>query len=58
LGNHHKPPERPLSASAFQLVDLVRVGAYGLQLHWGDGHATGIYTFEYMRRLAQATAGG
>ena len=29
---------RPLS------VELV--GAYGLQVHWSDGHGTGIYTFE------------
>jgi DUF971 family protein len=29
---------RPLS------VELV--GAYGLRVHWSDGHGTGIYTFE------------
>jgi DUF971 family protein len=27
-------------------VSLALVGAYGLQVQWSDGHATGIYTFE------------
>jgi ATP-binding protein involved in chromosome partitioning len=26
------------------------VGAYGLRVRWSDGHATGIYTFERLRR--------
>ncbi|MGE0442719.1 MAG: DUF971 domain-containing protein [Gemmatimonadales bacterium] len=31
---------------------LALVGAYGLRVHWSDGHATGIYTFEALRRLS------
>ena len=27
-------------------VTLGLVGAYGLMVHWSDGHSTGIYTFE------------
>jgi DUF971 family protein len=27
------------------------VGNYALQLTWGDGHATGIYSFRYLRTL-------
>lgn len=27
------------------------VGRYAVQIHWSDGHATGIYTFEHMRSL-------
>jgi ATP-binding protein involved in chromosome partitioning len=26
------------------------VGAYGLKIVWSDGHSTGIYTFEALRR--------
>ena len=29
------------------------VGRYALQFHWSDGHSTGIYPFEYLRRLAE-----
>ena len=27
------------------------VGRYALQFMWSDGHSTGIYTFEYLRKL-------
>jgi len=27
------------------------VGRYAVQIHWSDGHATGIYTFSYLRNL-------
>ena len=30
------------------------VGRYALQFVWSDGHSTGIYTFEYLRGLAEA----
>lgn len=32
-------------------LSLALVGAYGLRVHWSDGHATGIYTFEQLLRL-------
>lgn len=28
------------------------VGGYAMRLHWGDGHQSGIYAFEYLRRIA------
>jgi ATP-binding protein involved in chromosome partitioning len=31
-------------------VSLALVGAYGLRVQWSDGHSTGIYTFEQLRR--------
>ncbi len=53
MGNLYKGPERPLTPAAFRLVRLERVGTYALQPVWGDGHATGIYSFEYLRRAAE-----
>jgi len=29
------------------------VGRYALQFVWSDGHSTGIYTFEYLRQIAE-----
>ncbi len=52
MGNLYKGPERPLSPDAFRLVRLARVGGYALQPVWGDGHATGIYSFEYLKQIA------
>ncbi len=35
-----------------QLQEVWGVGQYALGLRWGDGHATGIYTFQYLWELA------
>ena len=51
MGKVYKSPERPLSPAAFQLVRLERVGTYALQPVWADGHATGIYSFDYLKRV-------
>jgi DUF971 family protein len=56
MGKLYKNPERPLSPAAFQLVRIERVGGYGVQPVWRDGHATGIYSFEYLRRMAGSDA--
>ncbi len=37
---------------AFQLRGIDPVGGYALQLSWVDGHASGIYSFDYLRKLA------
>lgn len=34
------------------LADVTLVGAYGVNVTWRDGHATGIYTFAHLRTLA------
>jgi len=52
MGYLHTAPDRPLPPQAFQLVRLGRVGGYAVQPVWGDGHATGIYSFDYLRHVA------
>jgi DUF971 family protein len=56
MGTLHKGPDQPLSPQSFQLQRLVTVGGYAIQPVWGDGHATGIFSFEYLRRLAGGQA--
>lgn len=38
----------PIAATGGELV-----GNYALRIHWSDGHASGIYSFRYLRALAQ-----
>ena len=38
---------------SFELLGFDLVGGYALQPRWADGHSTGIYSFTYLRRLAQ-----
>ena len=54
LGNVYRNPDRPLGPNAFELVRIVRVGGYALQPVWADGHDSGIYSFDYLRRVAEA----
>ena len=53
MGNLYKGPEHPLTPAAFQLRSLTRIGTYALQPIWADGHNTGIYSFEYLKRVAE-----
>jgi len=54
LGNLWMGPARSLPSSAFQVRRIDNVGAYGIQPVWGDSHSTGIYSFDYLKRIADA----
>lgn len=36
---------------SFDLSRFEQVGGYALQMFWGDGHSSGIYSYDYLRRL-------
>lgn len=40
------------SSEALKLERIWPVGSYALGVEWGDKHATGIYTFEFLRSLS------
>jgi len=54
LGNLYKNPDQPLTPKAFLLTQISSVGGYAIQPVWADGHNTGIFSFEYLRRVAAA----
>lgn len=37
-----------------ELADIHLVGGYAIGARWGNGHSTGMYTFELLRRLGEA----
>ena len=39
-------------------TEIQHVGRYALQFVWSDGHATGIYPFDYLRRICACEACG
>jgi DUF971 family protein len=53
MGNVYKGPDLPLTPQAFQLRIVNRVGTYAIQPVWADGHATGLYSFDYLRRITE-----
>ena len=54
MGNVHKGPDQPIPSAGFQLKRVVNVGNYAVQPIWGDGHATGLYSYAYLRHVANA----
>jgi DUF971 family protein len=52
LGNIMRP-NVSYSDNSFELAGFQIVGGYALQFTWHDGHSTGIYSFQYLRRIAQ-----
>ena len=50
LGNIERPDVHHTQAS-FQLRGWQLVGGYAFQPSWADGHATGLYSFNYLRKL-------
>ena len=54
LGQLHKGPDKPLAPTAFVWRSFTLVGGYGLQPTWGDGHGSGIFSFDYLKKLAEA----
>jgi len=36
---------------------LLAVGRYAMAIHWSDGHKTGIYSYDYLKRLDPANPG-
>lgn len=50
LGNLSRP-DVSYSASSFELAGWQIIGGYALQPRWADGHSTGLYSFQYLRRL-------
>ena len=57
LGNVYKNPEKILTAKAFELVRIMMVGGYAVQPVWADGHSSGIYSYDYLQRVANDPPG-
>jgi DUF971 family protein len=49
----YTPTLQPELPGKYELKKAEQVGHYALQLFWGDGHATGIYTWEKLRSLCE-----
>lgn len=56
FGKVYKNPARPYTVQSFQLVRLRFVGGYAIQAQWADGHGSGLYSFDYLKRIAEMEA--
>ncbi|MBT3478291.1 MAG: DUF971 domain-containing protein [Candidatus Marinimicrobia bacterium] len=53
LGNLYKGPDQAFSESSFQVSGIQPVGYYGLRPFWKDGHSTGIFTGDLLKKLSE-----
>jgi len=44
--------KHPIGEEGYMLEKAEPVGTYALKFIWKDGHDTGIYSWEYLRKLA------
>ncbi|MDZ4769043.1 MAG: DUF971 domain-containing protein [Chloroflexota bacterium] len=60
MGREHDPDNlltlTLTPARSYRIQTLDRVGNYAIQPTWDDGHHTGLYTWDYLRRLCPKTA--
>ncbi|HWB61015.1 MAG TPA: DUF971 domain-containing protein [Chthoniobacteraceae bacterium] len=54
---HVVRPQVTHTPASFRLKGWQPVGSYALQITWEDGHSTGLYSFDYLKRLDAAAAG-
>jgi DUF971 family protein len=47
-------PSPTFGPNAFTLKSWEIIGGYALQFRWGDGHSTGIYSYQYLREHVPA----
>ncbi len=51
---HIVRPHVSYTSESFVLTGFQTIGGYALQPQWGDGHNTGLYAYQYLRRLDPA----
>lgn len=55
----YKPLETgPKTPEMYQLAGVQPVGGYAVQLSWKDGHDSGLYSWEYLKQLADDAIDG
>jgi DUF971 family protein len=49
--NYAKPELFPMFKPALRMDSVEQVGHYAVRIHWNDGHSTGIYSFDHLRKI-------
>lgn len=47
-------PEVVYSEKSFELMGFEFVGGYAIQPAWGDGHRSGLYSWKFLKHLADS----
>jgi DUF971 family protein len=65
-GAHGTPPREPEASNpsnpfqmykpALKMLGVEPVGNYAIRINWSDGHSTGIYSYEHLRKICECPA--
>ena len=53
MGNLYIGPPKAFQPNSFQVKGIGFVGGYAIQPQWADGHSTGLYSFEMLKKLGE-----
>ncbi|MDQ2841137.1 MAG: DUF971 domain-containing protein [Acidobacteriota bacterium] len=48
---YSKPEPFPMFKPALKMNSVEPVGQYAVRVYWNDGHSSGIYSFEHLRKI-------
>jgi DUF971 family protein len=49
--NYANPSPFQMYKPALKMNSVEPVGHYAIRIHWNDGHSTGIYSFDHLRKI-------
>jgi len=51
--NYTAPPANPFQmfTPALRMMNVEEVGHYAIRIQWSDGHNTGIYSYDHLRKI-------
>lgn len=58
LKTYRPPKPTMLNPEMYKIQNIQPVGGYAIQISWKDDHNTGIYSWEYLKKLAKDESSG
>ena len=58
LKTYRPPKPTMLNPKMYKIQNIQLVGSYAIQVSWQDGHNTGIYSWDYLHKLAEDESTG
>ena len=49
--NYSKKELFPMYKPALKMTSVEAVGSYAVRIYWNDGHSSGIYSFDHLRKI-------
>ncbi len=54
--NYSAPDPFPMFKPKLKMDSIESVGSYAVRIYWNDGHNTGIYSFDHLRKICPCDA--